>query len=174
MNRYTLLVLSDSAPGILQRLTSIFTRRSINIESLTASESKMISTSRITVVFKAYNIETAKKILTPVKRIVEVIEAILKTDEELLFKEIAFFRISFSSQDEMKEIEKIVFENYGKIVMKNCKTLVIEKTGKESVIDNFHKILNKNFNINYFTRSGRIAMSWQTGDRIIGDQLIEV
>lgn len=174
MNRYTLLVLSDSAPGVLQRLTSVFTRRSINIESLTASESEMISTSRITVVFKADNIEIANKILPPIKRIVEVIDAVVKKDEELLYKEIAFFRVEFSSKEELKEIEKFVSDNYGKIVMKNCTTLIIEKTGKESVIDNFYKVFNQKFRVLYFTRSGRIAMPSKTGDRIIGEQLIEI
>ena len=49
MKRYTIFVITENFIGILNRITIIFTRRGINIDALTASESRIPGVHRITI-----------------------------------------------------------------------------------------------------------------------------
>ena len=50
---YTLSVFSEHKVGLLHRITVIFSRRKINIESLNTSESEVRGIYRFTIVIKA-------------------------------------------------------------------------------------------------------------------------
>lgn len=166
MNRYTLTALTENTPGVLHRITAAFTRRSVNIESLTVSETERHGISRFTVVFLAED-DQVEKLVKPIRRIVEVISAVAHQDQELLFKEIAFLRVAIESQQERDEIEQAAFEQHAFVVMTDGKSLVLEKTGTEDEINLFRGAL-AGFKIMTFIRSGRIAINRLEGDRPIG------
>ena len=166
MNRYTLTALTENTPGVLHRITAAFTRRNVNIESLTVSETERSGISRFTVVFLAEQ-EQVENLVKPIRRIVEVISAVAHLDNELLFKEIAFLRIAVESLPEREQIEQAAFEQHAFVVMTDGKSLVLEKTGTEDEIKQFREAL-AGFKIMTFIRSGRIAINRLEGDRAIG------
>jgi acetolactate synthase-1/3 small subunit len=51
--QHTLSVFTENHVGLLGRVTAVFTRRSINIESLTVSESEVVGVHRFTIVVRA-------------------------------------------------------------------------------------------------------------------------
>jgi len=154
--RYTLCVLSENSPGVLQRITSAFTRRSINIESLTVSETEKRGVSRLTVVFMA-EAGQVERLLEPVRRMVEVVDAAVHEDGDLLFKEIAFLRVGFASQDELELLKRRAAELDARCVLVNGRSVVLEKTGTEEEIDLFKRSY-RTHRILAFIRSGRIAI----------------
>ena len=65
----TILAYTDNSPGVLQRITIVFTRRKLNIESLTVSETEKQDVSRFTIVTRCPK-EVAQKVAKQIKRIV--------------------------------------------------------------------------------------------------------
>lgn len=163
--RYTLSVLSENSPGVLHRITAVFTRRSVNIESLTVSETERPGIARFTVVFLS-DAEHVEQVLNPVRRMVEVIDAAVHADEELLFKEIAFIRAAFASQDELQLLKRRAEESEAQCVLLNGCSVVFEKTGTEDEINRFRSAF-RTHRILAFIRSGRIAISRQADDLTI-------
>lgn len=165
--RFTITALTENTPGVLHRLTAVFTRRKVNIESLTVSETEKEGVSRFTVVIFCEP-ENIDKLVRPIRRIVETVNAFACRDEELLFKEIAFIRVSFASEDERRSIEAQARQEQAAIVMTNGKTLVLEKTGSEEDINAF-KSRFESHGVRTFIRSGRIAIRREVGDQITGE-----
>ena len=171
LKRHTITVLTENTPGVLHRLTAVFTRRKVNIESLTVSETETDGISRFTVVFYSEP-EYVTQLVRPIQKIVEVVDAFASDDETLLYKEIAMMRYGFSTEEEKAKLERLASENKAEVVLSNGRSLVIEKTGEEDEIDVF-KTLFKDFPLKTFIRSGRIAIKreWveETQDHIEGD-----
>ena len=153
---FTLIALTDNHPGVLHRLTSAFTRRGVNIESLTVAATEKRDVSRFTIVFETTPEESAQ-LLKAVRRFEEVIDVSVHEDQQLLFKEIAFLQLVIHSVPERKQLEATVWEHQASIIMSDETTVTIEKTGHEGVIDAFKEAL-RGFEIHAFVRSGRIAI----------------
>ena len=71
---FTLSIYTENKVGLLNRVTSIFLRRHINIESLTVSESEIADAHRFTLVVSTTE-EQIKKIVGQLEKQVEVIKA---------------------------------------------------------------------------------------------------
>ncbi|MEG0162435.1 MAG: acetolactate synthase small subunit [Mucinivorans sp.] len=80
MKEYIITVYTENTVGVLNRITNIFTRRKINIESLTVGETHHKGISQMTII--SFSDEaTIAKVIKNIERIVEVIKASL-TDVE--------------------------------------------------------------------------------------------
>jgi acetolactate synthase-1/3 small subunit len=154
--RFTIIVLSENSPGVLQRVTSVFTRRRINIESLTVSETEHHERSRFTVTFLSTD-AAAAKLIKQIQRFVEVLDATLNKDVDLIYRELAFFRMSFENEKERDLLWELARSHHGQIASLDRTFLVIEKSGTEDEINSFKKQLPQD-RIQSFIRSGRIAI----------------
>lgn len=160
--KYTITVFSENKPGILQRITAMFTRRKINIESLTVSETEQEGISRFTIVLMI-NEDLVEKIVKQIRRIVEVRESYFSTDKDLLFREIAFIRVKADTPQKREQIEEVVRRYGASVDFANHDSLVVEKTGNEEEID-YLLALFKPFGVTEFIRSGRIAIRRRAAD----------
>jgi len=89
---YIITAYSENHIGLLNRITIIFTRRKVNIESLTVSESALQGISKFTIVVN----EEKEKVVNIVKQIdkqIEVLKAFYYTNEEMIFQEIALYKV---------------------------------------------------------------------------------
>lgn len=71
---YVISVFTENSVGVLGRITSIFTRRKINIESLLVAETHHKGISKFTIIAFS-NEEMMKKVKKHIERIVEVLKA---------------------------------------------------------------------------------------------------
>ncbi|MCL4159114.1 UNVERIFIED_CONTAM: hypothetical protein GTU68_009952, partial [Idotea baltica] len=67
----TFSVFTENSPGVIQRITTLFTKRNLNIESLTVSETEERGISRFTILIRL-NEKLANTIVSQLKRIIEV------------------------------------------------------------------------------------------------------
>jgi acetolactate synthase I/III small subunit len=81
-NTYTLSVFTENVVGMLNRITIIFTRRHLNIVSITASESEVKDVYRYTIVVKTTP-ELVKKVIGQIEKLVEVLKAFVHEDSEI-------------------------------------------------------------------------------------------
>jgi acetolactate synthase-1/3 small subunit len=154
---HTISVFTENSPGVLHRITVLFTRRKLNIESLTVSETERKGISRFTIVIRADD-DILQKVLKQIARIVEVLDVSAKPNEELLFKEIAFYRVLAATPDKRSQIEDLSRRYNSTIVHLGESSLVIEKTGNEEEVNSLYLLLEP-YGIKEFVRSGRIAIA---------------
>ncbi len=152
----TLSVVSENSPGVLQRITVLFTRRRLNIESLTVSESEKPAVSRFTIVIHAER-EIAEKVAKQIHRIIEVSDVYVCEDDELVFKEIALYKLRYADKKTRDEIAERVQHHHGIMEEPMPGRLIIEMMGSEVEIQTLYKDLEP-FGILQFIRSGRIAL----------------
>ena len=153
---YTIIAFTENKPGVLYRISDLFLRRKVNIESLTVSEIETKGISRFTIVVHAEK-ELVEKIVKQLYRIIEVIKVFESTDQQLVFKEIGFIKVSTKTPERRREVEELAFLFRAKIGHVGVNSLVIEKVGSEEEIDSLFTLLRP-FGIKEFVRSGRIAV----------------
>ena len=66
-NTYNISVFTENSVGMLNRITIIFTRRNINIESITASESEIEGIHRYTIVVNELK-EVVRKVVSQIEK----------------------------------------------------------------------------------------------------------
>ena len=80
---YTISVYSENHVGLLNRISGIFLKRHINIESLNVSKSEIESVSKFTIVVKTTE-DWTQKIVNQIEKQIDVIKAFYHTDEEII------------------------------------------------------------------------------------------
>lgn len=154
---FTISVYTENHLGLLNRISGIFLKRHINIESLTVSESEIEHVSRFVIVVNST--ETyVKKIVGQIEKQIEVIKAYYHTDEETIFSESALFKIASNLLFDERQIQNIIKESNSEIVTVSREFFVLSKTGKRSEIEELYAQL-KPYGIKQFVRSGRISVS---------------
>jgi len=154
---FTISVYSENNVGLLNRISGIFLKRHINIESLNVSKSEIENVSKFTVVINTEE-EVARKIVGQIEKQVEVIKAFYHTDDETIFQESVLFKIKSALLFDERQIQNIIKDSNATIVTVSRDYFVLAKTGRRPEIDEMYQKL-KPFGIMQFVRSGRIAVS---------------
>lgn len=156
-NTYTVSIYTENNVGLLNRISAIFQRRHINIESINSSSSEIKSVSRITLLMKITE-EQIKKIIGQIEKQVEVIKAFYHTDEETIYQESCLFKLSTDLLTDNDEIQTIINQSKSRVINVNKGFFVLEKSGTKEEVEELYRILDKH-GIMQFVRSGRIAIT---------------
>ncbi len=157
MTEYTIIIYTENYIGLLNQISVIFTRRNINLQSLTTSESAYKGIFRFTVVV-TLDEKTVKTVTKQIERIIDVLKAYYHTEDEILHQEIALYKIPTKSITEGNAVEKLVRQYNARIMEVHSEYTVIEKTGhKKETQELFEKL--KDYGVMQFVRSGRVAIS---------------
>ncbi|WOD42199.1 acetolactate synthase small subunit [Hwangdonia lutea] len=154
---FTFSIYTENTIGLLNRISAIFQRRHINIESLTTSQSEIEGVNRFVIVVNITE-EQAKKIIGQFQKQIEVIRAYFHTEEETIYQESGMFKIKSDLLFEEPQIQNIIKESNARIVTVNKAFFVLEKSGRRQEIELLRRELNA-FGIMQFVRSGRIAVT---------------
>ncbi len=157
MQEYTISVFSEDKVGLLNRVVSIFTRRYINIESLNTSESSMKGIYRFTIVVKVSE-DMVKKLCAQLERQVDVMKAFYYLEDEIVYQEIALYKVPTNIFMGGDTVEKLVRQHNARILSIEPEYIVIEKTGHVQETDALLRDLEQ-IGIYEFVRSGRVAIS---------------
>ncbi len=154
---FTISVYSENNVGLLNRISGIFLKRHVNVESLNVSKSEIDGVSKFTIVIiETY--EAARKIVGQIEKQIEVIKAYFHTNDETIYQESALFKIKSSLLFDERQIQNIIKESNSQIVTVSRDFFVLSKTGRRSEVDEMHSQLEP-FGIMQFVRSGRIAIT---------------
>ena len=154
---FTISIYSENNVGLLNRISAIFLKRHINIESLTTSQSEINDVFRFIIIVKLHE-EGVKKIIHQIEKQVDVIRAFYHTDEETIFQESALYKVKSSALFEERHIQNIIKESHANIVTVSPEYFVIEKTGFRNETDRLYQDLEP-FGLLQFVRSGRISVT---------------
>ena len=157
IKQFTVSVYTENNIGLLNRISAIFQRRHINIESINSSASEIDGVTRWTILVNMTE-DQMKKIIGQIEKQVEVIKAYYHTDEETIYQESCMFKIKSDLLFEERQIQNIIKESNARIVTVNKEFFVLEKSGRRNEIELLHRELSV-FGIMQFVRSGRIAVT---------------
>jgi acetolactate synthase-1/3 small subunit len=155
--RYTISVLSEDRPGLLNRVTIIFSRIKLNIESINVSTSEVPGVSRYTLVVNTTR-DIAEQVTKQVRKLVEVLGAFLYEEDEIYYQEIALYKVPTKIFLHGNKIENLVRSNNARILVIEDDYIVIEKTGHKHETQQLFNLLNE-YGVLEFVRSGRVAIS---------------
>ena len=156
-NTYNISVFTENSVGMLNRITIIFTRRNINIESITASESEIEGIHRYTIVVKEPK-EVVRKVVSQIEKQIDVVKAFYHSDEEVVYQEIALYKLPTNMLASGGDAERIVRAHHARILTIESEFTILEKTGYPEEIKELFTEL-KPFGLLEFVRSGRVAIS---------------
>jgi acetolactate synthase I/III small subunit len=157
MTTYTISIFTANAIGLLNRITIIFTRRRLNIESLTVCETERKGVSRFTIVIRHTNRDAVEKLVRQIRKIVDVMAVFGYLDDEIIFNEIALFKIETPLGGTPLDIRVINIDYNAKVVHWGLDYVVIEKNGTEEEIAEFYQYI-KPWGILEYLKSGRVAV----------------
>ncbi|MFY0625057.1 MAG: acetolactate synthase small subunit [Reichenbachiella sp.] len=156
-NQHTISVLTEDKAGLLNKITIIFTRRKINIDSLNVSTTEVKGMSRFTIVVTGEQDEI-EKVVKQINKIVDVMGAFLYTEDQIYYQEIALYKVPTKVFLNGQSIEKLVRNNGARILVIEEDHIIIEKTGlKEETHALYEKLIP--LGLLEFVRSGRVAIS---------------
>jgi acetolactate synthase-1/3 small subunit len=142
---------------LLNRITIIFTRRRINIESLTVSGSALPGIHKFTIVVND-TVEKVEQVVSQIEKLVEVLRAFYHTEDEVIHQEIALYKVPTKAMLEDNKVEGIIRMHHARIIEVRPEYTVIELTGHKEETQALFDELNK-YGLLQFTRSGRIAVT---------------
>ncbi|GAB7256162.1 acetolactate synthase small subunit [uncultured Polaribacter sp.] len=154
---YTVSIYTENNIGLLNRISAIFQRRHINIESLNTSPSEIEGVSKFTIVVNMDEVNI-KKILGQIEKQVEVIKAYYHNLDDIIYQISGLFKIKSELLFEERQIQNIIKESNARIVTVNKDFFILEKSGKKEEIVTLYNQLSK-FGIMQYTRSGLIAVT---------------
>jgi len=153
-NSVTFLVWTDNSPGVLLRLSTLFTRRKINIESLTVSETENEGLSRFTVTTQIDTV-TAATIGRQIERMIEAKRVFVFAEPDVIHREVAMIRVSLPPHQETRILSK---HRGGQVLHRGSRGTLFQFTGTEAEISKVVSSLHP-YGITEFVRSGRIAVT---------------
>ncbi|MBK9421350.1 MAG: acetolactate synthase small subunit [Flavobacteriales bacterium] len=153
---FTVSIFTEDRVGMLNRVTIIFTRRHLNIASITASESEVPGVFRYTIVLNATRGQV-DKVVGQLERLVDVLKAFVHEEEDVVHQEIALYKVRTGALLN-GEVERVIRGNHARVLSVDPEFLVIEKTGHVQETQQLFEQL-KPFGILEFARSGRVAVT---------------
>ncbi|MEY4105793.1 MAG: hypothetical protein RL181_135 [Bacteroidota bacterium] len=153
---YTLTVFTENQTGLLSRVVSIFTRRHVNVESLTTSKSSMPGIHRFTIVVHVTE-DMVQKLVAQLEKQVDVLKAFYYENDETVFQEIALYKVPTSIFTKGTRLEHLIRKYNARILEIEPEYIVIEKTGHPVETEELLADL-KELGIYEFVRSGRVAI----------------
>ena len=153
---YTISVYTENQVSLLHQISMIFSRRCLNIESLSVSACSIEGVHKFTITCVSTR-EMMEHVVKQIEKRVDVLKAFLHTDDEIVFQEVALFKVPTSSVLS-SDIEDIVRVNGARVLEIHPEYTIFEKTGHTVEIKQLFDKL-KPLGLKQFVRSGRIAVT---------------
>ena len=158
---YTVIIFSENIVGLLNQITIIFTRRQLNIETLSAI--KGIHKFTITTFADEDMID---KVVKQIDKRVDILKAYYNTDEDLVYQEIALYKLSTELFIKMGTVEGLIRKYNARILEMNETCVVLEKSGHYDETQALFNELSETIGVLQFIRSGRVAITKSKVERL--------
>ena len=153
---HTLSLKVQNKPGVLGRITLVFSRRGFNIESLVVSHEKKKKTSRITIT--AYGeARDLEQVIKQLRKLINVIRAEEHFEYKTIEREMALIKI-IANEENRSQILQII--NHFKAMTADLtnKSVIIQAVGSTEKLNALVEMLNQ-FEIIEIIRTGKVIIS---------------
>lgn len=135
----------------MSQITTVFTHRNVNIESLTVSPSAIEGIHKYTVMVKN-DPERVANLVKQIEKKVEVLKVFCYTPSEVVLQQLALYKVKRS-----RNVEELVRRHNVRILDIHDEYIVLEKTGHKEEIEELYQILAP-YGIYQFVCSGQVSI----------------
>jgi acetolactate synthase-1/3 small subunit len=153
---FTITVYTENQIGLLNRIAIIFSRRKINIESMNSSPSEIEGIHRFTIVITEVE-DVVRKLCRQIEKQVEVLKVYYNTDDQIIWQELALYKVSTDEVAEKVQVERLLREHGARAVVIRKDYTVFETSGHRAETDKLVKVLEP-YGLIEFVRSARVAI----------------
>ncbi len=163
--KHTLSVLVENKPGVLARITALFSRRGFNIDSLAVGTTEHPDISRITIVVNVEGLPL-EQVTKQLNKLVNVLKIVELEPAAAIQRELVLVKVRADSETRSQIVE-IVQLFRAKTVDVSPEAVTIEATGGADKLEAMLKMLEQ-YGIKELVQSGTIAIG--RGARSITDR----
>ena len=153
---FTITLYSENSIGLIGRISNIFSRRKINIESLNTSPSEVDGIHRFTIVITETE-EVVRKLCRQIEKQIDILKAYYNTNDELIWQEQALYKVPADVVNEKVYVERLLRQYGANVVVIRPDYIVFETAGHREEIDRLTQELTK-YGLIEFVRGARIAV----------------
>lgn len=163
---YTITIFSENTVGVLNQISTIFTRRQLNIETLSVSPSAIAGIHKFTITTLSNDEEVMKKLTRQIDKRVDILKAYYNTDEDLVFQELALYKLSTEKVMEHSTVEYLIRKYNVRVLEITSDCIVFLKAGHYNETQGLFEELADKIGVLQFVRSGRIAITKSKVERL--------
>lgn len=165
---FTIAVFTENRVSLLHQISMVFSRRCLNIESLTVSACSIEGVHKFTITCFSTR-RMLEHVVRQIEKRIDVIKAFLFTDDEIVYQEVALYKVPTESVVN-SYIEDIVRDSGARVLEIHPDYTIFEKTGHtQEITDLFERL--RPLGIRQFVRSGRVAVTRSSAERV--DEYLE-
>lgn len=142
-------------PGVLNRITNLFSKRNYNIESITVGHSEVEGVSRITCVVNVDNDRIIEQITKQLNKQIDVIKVTDISEQSIVSRELALIKVLATPQTR-NEIYALIEPFRASVIDVGKESLTIQITGESEKIEAFIELI-KPYGIKELARTGAAA-----------------
>lgn len=157
---FTITVYTENHIGLLVRIATMFSRRKINIESLNTSPSEAEGIHRFTIVIHETE-DVVRKLARQIEKQVEVLKAYFNNNEEIVWQELALYKVPTDEIAEKVKVERLLREYGARAVVIRKDYTIFETSGHREETDKLVEVLAP-YGLIEFVRSARVAIIKQS------------
>jgi acetolactate synthase-1/3 small subunit len=165
MTRHTLSVLVEAHPGVLARISALFSRRGFNIESLAVGQTEIAGISRMTIVVAVDDLPL-EQVTKQLNKLVNVLKIVELEADSAVARELVLVKVK-ADADQRAQVLQVVEVFRAKVVDVALETVTLEVTGSRDKTEAMLKLLEP-FGIKELSQSGIVAIG--RGPRSISDR----
>lgn len=156
----TLSIAVYNESGVLSRISSVFSSRGFNIESIAVGPTETVGISRIIIVLPG-NTQTIEQVTKQLNKLIQIIEVKDITDSPCVERELMLIKVmaSATTRSQIIEIAQIF---RSKIVDISDTSITLEVTGDPGKTITIQQLLN-NYTVLEIVRTGKIAIEREFG-----------
>jgi acetolactate synthase I/III small subunit len=143
-------------PGVLNRITNLFTKRNYNIASISVGPSEQEGISRMTVVVDVENEAVVEQVTKQLNKQIDIIKVNEISHQSIVERELALIKVTATSQTR-SEIYSLIEPFRGTVLDVSKDSLAIQITGESEKVEAFIELL-KPYGIKEVVRTGTIAL----------------
>ena len=154
---YTIIIYTENIAGMLNQVTAEYTRRMMNIDTITASSSSIEGVHRYTISLWGEE-DSVQKVTKRIEKKVDVLKADYYTDNEIFFQEVALYKLSTPKMLENSDISRTIRHSNARIIEVNSNYTVVEMTGSTDMVVGLYNEFVAMQCMLQFVKSGRVAV----------------
>ncbi|HWC34370.1 MAG TPA: acetolactate synthase small subunit [Mycobacteriales bacterium] len=167
MSRHTLSVLVENKPGVLARVSALFSRRGFNIDSLAVGPTEHSDVSRMTIVVNVEDLPL-EQVTKQLNKLINVLKVVELEPETAIQRELLLVKVK-ADQTTRTQVLEVVQVFRAKVVDVATDAVTIEVTGTADKLDAFIRVLEP-YGIRELVQSGVVAVG--RGARSITDRTL--
>ena len=156
MQTHIISLLVEDHPGVLTRMSGMFTMRGINITSLTVSPCEKEGLSRMTVAIDGSEREL-EMVRKQISNLIEVVKVVDLRREEAIIRDLCLLRVQVKDSESRSTVMKLAESHNAKIVDAALDSVTLELTEEPEKIDRFVNLM-KHFGVKQLFKTGVTAI----------------